>query len=168
MDDRFYLMRKNQIITLVQFDSSGRMTAFSRNLPEGAEALSPLAYRSTPDQWLSKWWADRSIPLTRDQIKSFLSSQNLSTPDQYLIKNLGLSLTDYYWIKPVDSSLTWEAVNLFDHDFHEDIHLSQKESMSDGVARYSPNGSLQGNIEKTWSIIDGKRCLIKGNHSNGS
>ena len=165
MDNRFYLMRKNEVITLVQFDSNGKTTAFSRNLTERMMDIAPLAYRSTPNEWLYKWWDDRSVPLTRDQIKQFLASRGLSTTNQYLVKNLGLSLTDYYWIKPVNSSLTWEKVNLFDNAFHDDILLSEKKKGSDEVANYSPNGSLQGNIEKTWTIIDGKRYLIKGNHS---
>ncbi len=161
-------MRKNEIITLVQFNDTGKLTAFSRNIPESAKDIAPIAYQNTPNEWLYKWWEDRSIPLTRDQIKSFLASKGVSSPNQYLVKNLGLSLTDYYWIKPVDSNLTWEMVNLFDNDFHDDILLSNKKPESDGVVQYSPNGSLQGNIEKTWTIIDGKRCLVKGNHTNTS
>ena len=168
MDNRFYLMRKNEVITLAEFDDDGKMTAFSHNLPAGAIDIAPLAYQSTPDKWLCEWWNDRSIPLTRDQIKAFLSNQGFSSPDQYLIKNLGLSLTDYYWIKPVDSNLTWEKVNLFDNDFHDDVFLSAKQPESDNIVQYTPNSSLQGNIEKAWTISDSKRCLIKGNHSGTS
>ena len=166
MGKQYFLMRKNEIITLVQFNDSGKMTAFSKNLTEQAMDLAPLAYRNDKDNWLKKWWDDRSIPVTRDQIQSLLSNMGFSTPDQYLIKNLGLSLTDYYWIKPVDSDLTWEKVNLFDNDFHENILLSHKHTEDGNIPRYTPNGSLQGNIEKTWTIADGKRCLLKGNHSN--
>ena len=168
MENRFYLMRKNEIITLTQFNEKGEMSAYSKNFPDYAKDIIPLAYRANPDKGLSEWWKERSIPLTRDQIKSFLESKGLTNPEQYLIKNLGLSLTDYYWIKPVDSDLTWESVNLFENDFHDNILLSSKEPKPDGIVEYSPNGSLQGNIEKTWTIIDNKRCLVKGNHTNTS
>ena len=165
MDNKFYLMRKNQIITLVQFNENGDMTAFSKNIPEDSKDLSPLAFRNNPKTWLSEWWNNRTIPLTREQLTTFLKVKGFSTAGQYLVQNLGLSLTDYYWIKPVDSNLTWEKVNLFDNPFHEDVFLSRKEPESDGIPRYTPNASLQGNIEKTWTISDGKRCMIKGNQS---
>ena len=168
MENRFYLMRKNEVITLVQFDDAGKMTAFSKNISENAKDLAPLAYRATSEIWLKEWWDNRSIPLTRDQIKTFLQSQGFNTPDQYLIKNLGLSLTDYYWIKPVDSNLTWEKVNLYDNSFHTDVLLSEKKPKSDNIIQYSPNSSLQGNLEKAWTISDSKRCLIKGNKSGTS
>ena len=168
MDKRYYLMRKNEVITLMQFSDTGKLTAYSRNISDSKMALAPLAYRSTPNEWLYKWWEDRSIPLTRDQIKSFLADRGLSGPEQYLINNLGLSLTDYYWIKPVDSSLTWEKINLFDNAFHDDVFLSSKKSEKDGLIQYTPNSSLQGDKEKAWTISDGKRCLIKGNHTNTS
>ena len=159
----FYLMRKNEVLTAVKFSDSGKMIGFSRDFSEKAQELLPLAYRSMPNEFLYKWWDDRSIPLTRDQIYAFLSNAGYSTPAQYLIKNLGLSLTDYYWIKDINSSVQWKDVNLYENEFHENILLSvpdSKEPMS-----YSPNSSLQGNIEKTWTIINGERCLIKGNHS---
>ena len=168
MDKRYYLMRKNEVITLMQFDDAGKLTAYSRNITESAKVLAPLSYRSQPDEWLYKWWEDRSIPLTRDQIKRFLSERGLSNPGQYLIDNLGLSLTDYYWLKPVDSDLTWKKVNLFDNPFHDDVFLSSKKAESDGSIQYTPNSSLQGDKEKAWTISDGKRCLVKGNHTNTS
>ena len=168
MENRYYLMWKNVVITLVQFDDNGKMTAYSKNISESAKELTPLMYRSTPDEWLNRWWDDRSVPVTRDQINSFLSLRGVSTPQQYLVKNLGLSLTDFYWLKPVNSNLSWEKINLFDNDFHDNVLISSKKPKEDGVFQYSPNASLQGNIEKTWTIVDGKRCLIKGNHSGAS
>ena len=44
----------------------------------------------------------------------------MSDPADYLIQNLGLSLTDYYWMKPVGSHLKWKDVNLFENAFSGD------------------------------------------------
>ena len=162
--NKYYLMRKNDILTMLQLDDSGNITAYSRNMSDHAIELAPMAYSGQPDKWIYKWWDERSIPITRDHIKDFLADMGCTSP-QYLVKNLGLSLTDYYWIKPVDSDLTWEQINLYQNDFHDNILLSSKQIEDDDIPRYSPNSSLQGNIEKTWTIVDNKRCLIKGNHS---
>ncbi len=161
----FLLMRKNEPITMVQFSSDGKMIARSENLTERAKEIAPIAYLSQPGNWLYKWWDERSIPITRDQIQQFLSRIGYNSPGEYLVKNLGLSLTDYYWIKDPNSDMAWEDINLFDNDFHENILLQTDTQDESKVPHYTPNSSLQGNIEKTWSIVNGERCLIKGNHS---
>ncbi len=160
-------MRKNEPVALVLIDPSGKMLEYSRSFHERQLEIAPLEHRDMESQgkWLTTWWSGRSIPLTRDQILTFLENAGYSGPEEYLVRNLGLSLTDYYWIKDLESDLTWEEVNLFDNAFHENVLLDQAPS-EDGIPHYSPNSSLQGNIEKTWSIINGERYLIKGNHSN--
>ncbi len=166
MSLKYYIMRKNDIITLADFTEDGAMISYSSHIKN--MELAPLAYRSD-GQWLKKWWKERSIPLTRDQIGKFLSQKGYSGPEEYLIKNLGLSLTDYYWIKPIDSDITWEDINLYDNAFHTDMLIPQNQNVDDNnIPRYSPNSSLQGDIEKAWTIINGERCLVKGNHSKYS
>ena len=162
MENYFYLMRKNDVVALVNFDENGNMRHFSKDVNE---EIAPIQAKYKPE-WLKEWWRDRSIPLSRERIRMFLENQGFLFPAEYLVKNLGLSLTDYYWIKPVDSNLTWEKVNLFDNDFKEDIFILNKISENtDEIPHYSPNGSLQGDIEKTWAILNGKRCIVKGNRS---
>ena len=34
-----------------------------------------------------------------------------------MVDNLALSLTDCYWIKPIDSDIAWEDVNLYTNHF---------------------------------------------------
>ena len=162
----YYIMRKNDIITYAEFTEDGIMTSYSSNFRD--MEIAPLAHRCLKEQWLRKWWRERAVPVTRDQINDFLKKSGYSGPEEYLINNLGLSLTDYYWIKPIDSDLTWEKVNLFDNDFHADIFLPERECEEDDIPRYSPNSSLQGDIEKTWTIINNERSLIKGNHTKYS
>ena len=164
METLFYLMRKNDIITLVKMDENGNMVKFSPNIqnPE----LAPMQYQYTID-WLKDWWNERSVPVSQGKIKDYLKKMGIVLPSEYLIKNLGLSLTDYYWIKPIESDLTWEKVNLFENAFRDHLLSSsviRKETKK--VSHYSPNSSLQGNIEKTWTILeDGSRAMIKGNRT---
>ena len=136
MDARsYYLMRKNDIITMVRLDEDGKIRTFSKNLTDHAKEIAPIAYASQPDNWIIKWWEERSIPVTRDHIKELLSKIGCSAP-MYLAKNLGLSLNDYYWIKPADSDLTWEKVNLFDNDFKENLLLGKIKIGDDEVEEY--------------------------------
>ena len=161
----YVLMRKNQPVAACQFDDIGNMSRYQ--VLSDAMELAPLGYRKDT-AWLKKWWSERSVPISQNGIQKILSDNGYATSEQYLFKNLGLSLTDYYWICPLDAELTWEKVNLFDNPFHENVLIEKNIVSNDDIPHYSPNGSLQGGIEKTWTIIDGKRCLIKGNHSLSS
>lgn len=165
----FFIMRKDDPITYAEFTLDGSMIAYARNILN--KDLAPLQ-DMYQDQWLKLWWQERSIPIEQDNIQRFLKQNGYSIPSDFLIKNLGLSLTDYYWVKPVDSDLTWKDVNLFDNDFKENLfNWNRDQNDLDqnideaGVAHYSPNGSLQGTLEKTWVINNGERFLVKGNHS---
>lgn len=159
----YYLKRKNELLTIVDIDSDGTISNFSKLLknPE----LAPF-HDINDYNWLKKWWSQRSIPVNQDGIKQILQRKGFETPKEYLLQNLGLSLTDYYWMQPIDSDLKWEDVNLFDNDFHENLLMASSIQESDTIPHYTPNGSLQGTLEKSWTIINGKRCLMKGNRDN--
>lgn len=53
---------------------------------------------------------------------------------------------------------------MYDNDFAEN-HLTDGKKIEDAgvTSSYSPNSSLQGQLEKSWIIRDGERCLLKGN-----
>ena len=157
----YYLMRKDQPITVVSIDETGTMIRFEE--PVKYRELAPIQYMSDP-LWLKKWWAERAVPLSRDRLHELLQANGCSLPSEYLVRNLGLSLTDYYWVKPVESNLSWGKVNLFSNDFREDLFLLSDTAGTDPcVPHYTPNSSLQGDIQKTWVISNGSRCLVKGN-----
>lgn len=158
----YYLMRKNRILALCNIDTNGIMSKYK--IVDNSNYL-PLSYKYQPNS-IVKWWNDRSVPVTREKVQDMLIEKKLIDTKHYLVNNLGLSLTDYYWVKPIDSTLSWEHVNLFDNDFNDDMHIFKKNSQNENA--FSPNSSLQGDLEKTWLIMDGKRVLVKGNHNEKS
>ena len=157
-------MRKNERITVLDFSDDGVLLKVSSEITD--PKLAPLEYRANKNDWLKKWWQERSIPLEQGAVAKMLSESDLLGPQDYLFNNLGLSLNDYYWICPLGSKLKWEDVNLYDNDFKDDLLVRRKDGSS-GIAKstsgYSPNSSLQGQLEKTWQIRNGRRVLIKGN-----
>lgn len=122
---------------------------------------------------LKKWWQRRAVPIGQGKIQRILEQLGLTTPQEYLVKNLGLSLTDHYWIKPLDMELGWNDINLFTNDFRDPVGEMQfgqesGENMELPVGAFSPSSSVQGELKKKWIIADGKRCLVKGNHGSNS
>lgn len=113
---------------------------------------------------LNVWWADRSIPASRSGVRKALEALNLSNTRMLLTKCFGLSLSDQYWIRPVDrEDLHWEDINFFDHSFSEDIGdvLLGKAVKKGAFNFHSPDNTSDGCLKKRWKIIDGKRQLVK-------
>lgn len=122
---------------------------------------------------LRKWWQRRAVPVGQGKIQRILEQMGISTPQEYLVKNLGLSLTDHYWIKPLNMELGWKDINLFTNDFRDPVGDMQFDLDLDVVQdlpanAFSPSSSTQGDLTKKWIIADGKRCLVKGNHGSNS
>lgn len=105
---------------------------------------------------LWEWLDDRAIPETRDGVKGFIPEDLLiGDTYTYMFHNLGLSLTDCYWIKPPWEEHTWKEINFFENDFPVDHNLS----------KHTPDATLKGDLPKKWVIGDNReRILIKGNH----
>ena len=162
---RYFLMRKNNAVAALELNEDGTMLKFAVNDYDNPEL--PLQDKSNKYKWLKQWWADRSIPIGRDRVQAMLQEKGLLSSSDYLVRNLGLSLTDYYWIKPIDSTLKWEDVNLYDNDFKENLLVKLDDDCGyrkDGsFTSFTPNSTLQGQLEKSWQIRKGKRVLIKGN-----
>jgi len=159
---KYFLMRKDDVITTLEFSDDGNLLKWSHEIQNEDQA--PLLYKFDKNSWIKKWWNEREVAFDGDRLQKMLSKAGYSASKEYLIDNLGLSLNDYYWVKPVDSNLTWNNVNLFSNPFAEDLFVKVKmKSKTTGTSTFTPNASLQGQIEKTWSIKNGKRILIKGN-----
>ena len=165
----FYLMHRNDPVCTVSIDPvTGAMLRVSQ---KKVQELLPLG-GALDVQMLRKWWQRRAVPVGQGKIQRILEQMGITTPQEYLVKNLGLSLTDHYWIKPLDMELGWEDINLFTNDFRDPVGDMQ---FDDGAApielpanAFSPSSSVQGELRKKWIIADGKRCLVKGNHGSHS
>lgn len=114
---------------------------------------------------LRKWWESRSIPASRDQINDGLFNLGIHAnvvPVFLLEKCFGLSLSDQYWINPVDIPLKWSDINFFQNDFSEDIGKALFDNQRvDNADLMSPDNTSDGCLKKKWKIINGERCLIK-------
>lgn len=103
-----------------------------------------------------RWIHLRSIPSTRRGLAQLLERFDVVTPSALSFKSLGLNLSDSYWFRPAGSDLTWEDVNLYEHDFlPQDVLIAAPDSS------VSPDYSSNGELEKFWMIRDGRRLLYK-------
>lgn len=171
MEEKLYsLMHRDEPVCAISIDTvSGAILRVSK--PVNPELL-PLG-GSIDSAMMKKWWQRRAVPVGQGKIQHILEQMGIATPQEYLVKNLGLSLTDHYWIKPLDMELGWEDINLFTNDFRDPVGDMQFGLAPDAIYNlpanaFSPSSSTQGDLSKKWIIADGKRCLVKGNHGGNS
>lgn len=112
---------------------------------------------------MNEWWFGRAIPASRSGIREALEKLDVSHTEQLLAKCYGLSLSDQYWIKPMDSSLEWSNINFFENAFSDDVGniLFGQPTENENIDLISPCNTSDGWLKKKWKIMNGKRCLIK-------
>ena len=66
---------------------------------------------------LSEWFKNRGIPSFRDRLDLLMHRLNVHAPSELLDKAFGLSLSDQYWLKPIDLNISYDKINFFENDF---------------------------------------------------
>lgn len=122
---------------------------------------------------LSSWFKGRGIPSWRDKLDLLMHRLNINAPYELLDKAFGLSLSDQYWLKPLDTNLTYADVNFFDNDFDYasflDASLSKNSRVIyDNSSLKTPNNITDGMLKKAWIIENNIRYLLKGGYKNES
>ena len=152
------LMHKDDVVASLQLDDLS--SAILKVAPGANPELLPLGGSQGADS-LRKWWLRRAVPISQGNIAALLQQEGIPSTQRLLVQNLGLSLSDHYWIKPSGSELTWKDVSPFSNAFSS---LSEAAS----AQFYSPDAALQGDLIKKWLIVDDARCLLKGNRGANS
>lgn len=160
---RYQLMHKNvPVLELTIQDETATITKVGdlldpRHLPVGVSKKSLLSD-------LNHWWQRRSIPASRSGLREAMDSLNISAPQMLLTKCLGLSLSDQYWVRPENENVSWESVNFFQNPFSGDVGdiLFGGKTDSENLDLMSPDNTSDGWLKKRWTILNGKRCLLKG------
>ena len=160
------LMHKNVPAAHIELDDASGFilrinSIFSaEHLPVGVAVRKGAADRAA----LNDWWTERSIPASRSGVREALEALEISTTRTLLVRCLGLSLSDQYWILPDGADLTWAQINFFHNAFSDDIGdvLFGDGAKQNALDFSSPDSTSDGNLKKRWKIIEGKRCLIKG------
>jgi hypothetical protein len=112
------------------------------------------------------WWNLRGIADGRVEKYRRNYLEPIPAKAEFMVKALALSLTDHYWICPVNKSLKWKNVNFYDNDLSSDIGnmlLFKKSTRKKSYSMETPNSTVNGSLKKCWYIIDGKRFLLKEN-----
>jgi hypothetical protein len=158
----YSLMHKDVEVSRLDIGNDGVITGLSSVSTPEHMPIGTMLHGEADIVQLRNWWQNRCIPVTRNGAREFLEKAGLSNMSSLLTRSYGLSLSDQYWIRPVNSSLEWGSVNFFENPFTEDVgNLLFGRPISGEIDLASPDNTSDGILRKRWAIIDGKRRLIK-------
>ncbi len=83
-------------------------TGALRIYKDNGSGLSPFLGNADTRK-MKRWWEGRAVPASRNMIKEVLRQASCPNTKMYLAKNLALSMTDSYWIRPLDMDLKMEV-----------------------------------------------------------
>ena len=112
---------------------------------------------------LETFISSRRAPKHRENIKELLRLSGCDTILGFLQISHALSLIDTFWVKPVNSNLTWCDVSLYTHDFNEVIAKTAFEGGLHGreLSTTSPEYGTDGSFAKCWIRENGNIKLLK-------
>lgn len=171
------LMNKNQKIMLIEYNS---YNVISKIYEIYNIEYAPLAVfnasknrSSSLTKTVNDWFRGRGIPSWRKDLEKLLDKLGVSSSVELLNKYYGLSLSDQYWLKNVNSAVKWEDINFFTNDFEYEAYLDASlDSSSKSIVSLdknifkSPNNTTDGMLQKGWIIESGKRVLVKGTYTS--
>lgn len=166
----YVLMNKNTEVARIEFDNEKQRVV---NIVEIYNLeYAPLECFEdeiiTPST-VTEWFRGRGIPSWRDGLDDFLANMGIKNKDTLLNKAFGLSLSDQYWMNPINMPMDWEDINFFEHDFNSSNYqkavFENKIVDTKKIDLYSPNNTSDGMLKKTWIIGDDrKRYMLKGSY----
>ncbi len=158
---RYLLMSRNHPVLSFRFDSATGEFFNADEVMDSARAplsvVSPRGKKASRKA-LAYWWGHRVIPKARHGIEEKLRELGIENAHDLPFRSMGLSLSDQYWVKPIDSNLDWADINFFENDF---IEIETEEWLAD-VGLDSPDNTSDGVLSKRWVCRDGERRLLKG------
>lgn len=119
---------------------------------------------------IGQWWKERAIPDSRRGIVQVLNFLHQPTNQSLMLSGYGISLTDHYWLQPLDQEVHWADINYYENDFSNELGDLLTETgeidYDKKISPFSPASSVNGEMKKKWVIRNGRRYLLKVNLNN--
>lgn len=162
---KFTLMSADHEVAHVSFDPT-REFSFeiadildARRMPFGTcSSSSPTVNKRA----LNTWWSHRSVPDVRPGLISRYRELGIDSGIEVPVRCLGFSLSDCYWLRPVDcDELNWQHLNYFENNFERSAP-KHRSGWLEGIGLKNPDNTSEGELPKSWMIRNGVRILVKG------
>lgn len=145
----YYLMNKNKKLLLfsVIFDET-----------MGEYDCKEIERYGEPEEFPPKfsdiytWITNRNYAKHKEHLQKWLKEWQLDNISGFIDMTHALSLNDSLWVKPADSKLSWEKMNLYNNEFTDVVSRTAFERGLQGLklSTTSPEFTSEGSFEKCW------------------
>lgn len=166
----YFLMNKNRKIALISMDNVNQhVLNIKEILFEQYAPLECFKQGILTSEAITSWFKGRGIPSWRDGLDDFLDSLGIDNKDMLLNRAFGLSLSDQYWLNPVNMLMDWKDINFFDNNFNSKDYVAANFENRlldfDHIDFFSPNNTSDGMLRKAWIVgEDNERYMLKGSY----
>lgn len=147
--NEYYLMNKNKKLILFTIDKdelSGKTTC---NEVERYVEDNKLPPKFTT---IGAWADHRNYAKHKEHLVKWLKEWQIDDTKGFIDMTHALGLNDSLWVKPADSDLSWEKINLYHNDFSDIVARTAFEKGLHGLrlSTTSPEFTSEGSFEKCW------------------
>lgn len=116
---------------------------------------------------IAAWLDQRNYAKHKEHLRKWLREWQLDNISGFLEMTHALSLNDSLWVRPADSDLTWDKVNLYKNDFTDVVSKTAFEKGLHGLklSTTSPEFTSEGSFEKCWIREEDSIYLYKKSSS---
>ena len=153
------LMHQNTPVAEVFFENN-RPVAFGTIYNRMEMPIGTLTnFKAQERILLTKWHESRSVPAVRRNFMAVEEKLGMDRAEMFL-RSSGVSLTDTYWFKEPEDTVTWEDINFHDNDF-SGVIANCLLNGDDAAFSKSPDFTTDGIMEKFWYSDHGVPYLAK-------
>ena len=155
----------NKDTHILQFTIKEVMGTTSIDIVKGFTNIIPLSFKGMLS--FNRWIEDRLILSHRVDIFSLLKTEGITKIEDIISCTNCISLLDNYWVKDVNSKLSWKSVSPYRNPLNERIsRFSYDGSIVNGKkVTASPDFSTGGSFPKCWKKVNGSIYLYKAGTS---
>lgn len=156
----FWIQSKDVRIAKFSFDEFGFVSEVEY-LENGTHFADLIDFRDQDviDQWLAK----RLLPMNRENGARLLQNNRLSNIRIVASNQYFLSLSDTFWLNPIEEDRKWDEVSLYQNNV--DVDLFELALYGEGISGktgLTPEYTTGGHLAKGWLYDDGIWKLKKG------
>lgn len=160
---KYFLMNKDT--KLVSFETEQRYGITEVFNEVRLSDKLPIGYSE-----IAAWIENRNYAKHKEHMKAWLKEWGIDSTDGFLQITHCLGLNDSFWVKPVESELTWETVNLYQNEFTDIACKTAFETELFGLqlSTTTPEFTTDGTFPKCWIKDENGVHILKQGLSGAS
>ena len=146
--NEYYLMNKDKELLLFEIKNENLSKKVCKEIERYvSDELLPPRFIN-----IATWVEHRNYAKHKEHLKSWLKEWQIDNAKGFLDITHALGLNDSLWVKPANSDLKWDSINLYNNEFTDVVSKTAFEKGLHGLklSTTSPEFTSEGSFEKCW------------------